>query len=297
MPYSVQKELSCSGQRTVYIAEEITTGRQVVIKVCNYVQSRVARIQREIKILQSMDSDLFPKVERQSYITKEIIRYFIDSFDIHTEQDLIRRFESEDIRPFFVTVEEYVEHMPWAEAKNSLRHEVVLVDFMETAFRALGMLWEKKIVHRDIKPDNLLVRLNMKPVLIDLGIAKSFSEGTADLTGIGFRSPLTPRYASPEQLQDNKAEVNYKSDQFSFGVVLYELLTDELPYGDIHEIGHEEIARRMLTDDRIRLTARQTSLSRQLAELIDRLLEGYPYKRYRNVDAILAELAVIRSSI
>jgi len=298
LPYAVQRHLHCSGQRTVYLGTNTDTNDTIVVKVCNYAEIRVARIQREIKILQGFDTPYFPKVEKQAYITKETLHYFFDSFDPRgDDKDLVAELQAECLRPFFLTVEEYIEHQAWSDIQDLLRQEPALVAFMIHVFEALRMLWKAKIVHRDLKPDNLLVRHDMTPTVIDLGIAKSFCEGTMNLTAFGFRSPCTPEYASPEQLQDRKTDVTYKSDQYSFGVLLYELLTGNLPYGNIREIGEEEIARRINKDERILLVDADTGISHDLAALIDRLLAVEPYKRFRNVDTILDELSRIRSAL
>jgi eukaryotic-like serine/threonine-protein kinase len=293
LPYTVQDLFHCSGQRTVYLGTNTGNDNKIVIKVCKHVEAQVARIQREFKILQSFDSPYFPQVEKYAYVTKEYLKDFLDSFNPREDKELLEELQREKIPPFFLTVEEFIEHQVWSDLKEPLKSEPDLILFMCHVFTALEMLCQAKIVHRDIKPDNLLVRPDGTPVLIDLGIAKSLGTGTVALTATFFRSPCTPTYASPEQLQGSK-DISYKSDQFSFGVLLYELLTDKLPYGDINEIGEEAVVRRMIENERICLTDISTGISTELASLIDRLLETEPYKRFRNVKTILDELTRIR---
>lgn len=146
LPYAVQRQLHCSGQRTVYLGTNTDTNDTIVVKVCNYAEIRVARIQREIKILQSFDTPYFPKVEKQAYITKETLHYFFDSFDPRgDDKDLVAELQAEGLRPFFLTVEEYIEHQAWSDIQDALRQEPALVAFMVHVFEALRMLWKVKI--------------------------------------------------------------------------------------------------------------------------------------------------------
>jgi non-specific serine/threonine protein kinase/serine/threonine-protein kinase len=87
---------------------------------------------------------------------------------------------------------------------------------------------QKLVLHRDLKPGNVLVTPDGTPRLLDFGVGKMFDpeESTADLRTVGL--PLTPQYASPEQLRGG--EVTTSSDLYSLGVLLYELLTGAHPH-------------------------------------------------------------------
>lgn len=93
---------------------------------------------------------------------------------------------------------------------------------------------ENLVVHRDIKPDNVLVTANGDPKLLDFGIAKIVNP---DLGGIGSRvtqageGVLTPDYAAPEQFTGES--IGTRADVYSLGVLLYELLTGRLPFADV----------------------------------------------------------------
>ena len=95
-----------------------------------------------------------------------------------------------------------------------------ILDAMQSAHSAL-------IVHRDIKPGNVLVDAHGEPKLLDFGIAKLLGDTTGNATRTGF-APFTPEYASPEQLRGEP--IGTASDIYALGVLLFELVTGERPY-------------------------------------------------------------------
>ena len=93
---------------------------------------------------------------------------------------------------------------------------------------AVAYAHSRLVVHRDLKPSNILVTSDGHPRLLDFGIAKLLNPGdNKDLTGTQ-RAPYTPSYAAPEQIQAEA--ITIATDIFSLGVLLYELLTGQLPF-------------------------------------------------------------------
>lgn len=293
-PYQVTTPIIESGQRKVYFATHTGSNDRVILKVCPLHPVMVARIKREIKILREIDSKYFPKFFYEFFITDQELSYFADSFDPRTEAKRLEQITRMKLKPFLVTAEECIEHIPWDKCVDHLKQEKNLVELLLHLFSGLRLLWDKKIVHRDLKPDNILIRPNMEPVIIDLGIAKSMSDGATIITNPAFGSPCTPRFASPEQLTNNKTEVTYKSDQFAVGVISFLVLTGRLPFGSDVDIGVEGVVQNILSGKIESLRGLNPGVTPQLAQVIEKLLKVFPYQRFRNVEDILSELSATR---
>ncbi|MCD4749644.1 MAG: serine/threonine protein kinase, partial [Thermoanaerobaculales bacterium] len=139
-----------------------------------------------------------------------------------------------DEEGYFFLVMEFIEGMDLFALVRSVRPVPlgVVIEIADQSLAVLGYLHRKEIIHRDISPDNLLVSRDdeggLLIKLIDLGIAK-IQEADEHLTATGaFLGKV--RYSSPEQFRtEGGAEIGPKSDLYSFGIVLYELLTAKYP--------------------------------------------------------------------
>jgi len=292
---SIDQEHFRSGQRAVFFGKSTQDNEvKLAVKYCLYNETRVARIQREINILDGISSNYFPKVHKHIYVTSEIISEIIDSINPKTNFDQSLRLKTSNIKPFFISIEEFIPNIPWADALNGSDKISKIVNILLQTFEALSLLWGSKIVHRDLKPPNILIRPNLSPVIIDLGIAKSLKEGTRDLTNPAFASPCTPAYAAPEQLVPD-SEINYKADQFSMGVIAFEALTGEFPYGNYNDIDLDGLVTNFQNGRLRNIQELNQGVSPRLASFVNKLLNVEPYKRFRHAEAILEEIGKIRS--
>jgi serine/threonine protein kinase len=140
---------------------------------------------------------------------------------------------------------------------------------------ALQFAHAKGIVHRDIKPENILISADGQVKIADFGIAKLANPGTTDQTLTGVKEVVgTPHYMAPEQAE-KPATVDHRADIFSLGVVIYEMLTGELPLGKFPP------------------PSRKVRVDVRLDEVVLRALEKEPELRYQHVSQVKTDLETI----
>lgn len=140
---------------------------------------------------------------------------------------------------------------------------------------ALQYAHDQGIVHRDIKPENVLLDRTGRVKIADFGLAKLLGTASADFTLTHTQQVMgTPRYMAPEQIE-HPLEVDHRADIYSLGVVIYEMLTGELPIG------------------RFAPPSQKVQVDVRLDEIVLRTLEKEPARRYQQVNQVKTELASV----
>ncbi len=149
--------------------------------------------------------------------------------------------------------------------------------------RALAFAHGREVIHRDIKPDNILLAEDGHAVLTDFGIARAVS-GYVQATGF-MMTIGTPTYISPEQAQGRP--LDGRTDLYSLGITLYRMVTGDVPFRSNDWF---ELARMHVEEAPEPPRARRPDLSKRFERIILRLLAKHPNDRYPTAQALLEDL-------
>jgi serine/threonine protein kinase/tetratricopeptide (TPR) repeat protein len=264
--YKILEELGRGGMGVVYKAEDLNLGRTVAIKFLPPHLSRdeeaISRFIHEAKAASALDHTnigTLYEVDRTADGETYIVMAYYGEITLRSLID-----------GGGVSVEEAM----------SITTQVAA---------GLAEAHGKDIVHRDIKPSNIIITKDREAKIIDFGLAKL--KGKTKLTQEGSTIG-TAAYMSPEQAKGE--DVDHRSDIFSLGCILYELLTGAPPFRGEHdaallyEIVHEEPKP---------LPEHKPDLPKDLQRIVDRALEKDPHDRYQSAEDMLEDLEKLKAGV
>ncbi len=255
----IVEEVASGGMAVVYRAVQDPLGRTVAIKALKSsaaAEENVAtRFEREAKSLAMLQHE-----------------NIIHVYDFHRERGAL-----------FIVME-YVQGIDLydlLEKCGRLPYDTAAIIAMQVA-RALDYVHYRSIVHRDIKPANVMLSRSGGVKVMDFGIARdtSFGDLTEAGTGIG-----TPAYMSPEQVLGDRLDA--RSDIFSLGVVLYQMVTGKKPF---IEDERRSAMHKIRLEKHLGVRKLNPEIPRELERIIDRCLEKQPRDRWRSAQHMVMAL-------
>src|SRR3954453_10516447 len=262
--YRLDAQVGAGGMSTVYRAFDATLERTVAIKLMH----------REI----ATDSDQLERFRREARSVAQLSHpHIVGVIDAGEDEG----------RPYIVF--EYVEGETLKDRIRRLGRlpiDEAIAYAIEIA-RALGAAHGRGIVHRDVKPQNVLVDEEGSAKVTDFGIARSMDDSglTADGRVLG-----TTDYVSPEQAL--RHDVNGQSDIYSLGIVLYEMLTGDVPF---HGENQVSVAMKHVREDLPDVKKRRPEITAGLAAILDRMTCKDLRKRYVDARTLEADLEEARA--
>ncbi len=265
--YVLGRELGRGGMAVVHLAQDLKHDRPVAIKALHPELGSLLspdRFQREIRLAaQLQHPNILPVYDSGS---GEGLLWFTMPF---VEGDTLRRRVKRDGR------------LPIADA----------VAVLEDIARALAYAHRHGVIHRDVKPENVMVGDDCA-LLADFGIARPLNPTGDPLLTMGGVLVGTPAYMAPEQASAEPT-IDHRVDIYAFGILAYELLAGERPFTDL-ELGPLLVAHAVR--EPVPIATRRPDVPAALAELVARCLRKDPAERWSSAEAMTQALRTSRAA-
>jgi len=263
--YKIIQELGAGGMGEVYLAEDNKLKRQVALKFLPRQMTAnpeaKERFEREAQAAAALNHPNIITIheigehEGQVFIAMEFV-----------EGKTLKEIISGDLTP------STLRPMPISQ----------VIEIATQIASGLAAAHAKGIVHRDIKPQNILIDKDTRVKILDFGLAKlkGVSPLTKEASTLG-----TVHYMSPEQALGK--EVDHRTDIWSLGVVLYEMLTMELPFKGEYD---QALLYAVINEEPEQVTALRSGIPLELERLVDKALAKDPAERYQDCQDLIADL-------
>src|ERR1700759_2036993 len=263
--YVIKRKLGSGGMADVYLAEDQELGRRVALKLLDDRHAAddqfVERFRREAQSAAGLNHPSIVSIFDRGYAEGT---YYIamESLDGRTLKELL--------------------------VKNGPTPVPIAIDYARQILGALAFAHRNGIVHRDIKPHNIVVGSDGRLKVTDFGIARS---GASQMTEAGSIVG-TAQYLSPEQARG--APVDPRSDIYSLGIVLYEMLTGKVPFSGDTPV---EIAMKHLSQVPTPPSELRPDIPHDLDAIVMRALAKDPEQRYATAEEMDADLARVARGV
>ena len=297
-PYRIQKELGRGGQGIVYKAEDTRLNRIVALKVLTGLgpgsEETVQRFRREAEVASKLNHpgicavldagvhDGVPFMAMQ-YVEGDSLAEKIAGSEASAQTSIFSSFDDDE--------ESGRDDSGKPSSSTTTKREILeILTLFEKAARAIHAAHEAGVVHRDIKPGNIMVTEEGDPILLDFGLARSDDMDLQTLTRTGDLFG-TPAYMSPEQLMGQRLRLDRRTDVYSLGASLFECLTLKRPFeAATREALYQQIMTRDASDPR----KLNPHVPPELKVVLETALEKDRDRRYQTAADFADDLARVR---
>ncbi|KAA0958366.1 Stk1 family PASTA domain-containing Ser/Thr kinase [Planococcus kocurii] len=260
--YKIKELIGGGGMSNVYLAHDMILDRDIAIKILRYDFSNEEELRR--------------RFQREALSTTSLAHpNIVNIFDVGEDESI--HYLVMEYVPGKTLKEYIIEHSPVAPERA--------VEIMRQLASALAHAHHNQIVHRDIKPQNILMDAEGNVKISDFGIAMALSATSYTQTNSVLG---TVHYLSPEQARGGTA--NKKSDIYSLGIVMYELITGKLPFSGESAVS---IALKHLQTETPSLRDTVPSLPQSLENVVLKATAKNVQHRYQSADEMEADLATV----
>ncbi len=257
--YRLEAKLGSGGMSTVYLARDQTLDRQVAVKVMHREMSEQA-----------------DQLERFRQEARSVAKF--------SHPNVVSVIDAgEDGHPYIVF--EYVEGETLKQriSRNGALDPQEAIAYAIEIARGLSVAHARNMVHRDIKPQNILIDAEGRAKLTDFGISRQLEQDGMTATG---RVLGTTDYVAPEQAMGRK--VDPRTDIYSLGVVLYEMLVGQVPFAADSQVG---VAMKHVNEELPDVQRRRPDVSAAVALVVERSTAKDPAERYQEVGEMIDDLS------
>lgn len=290
--FTLIREIGRGGMGIVYLAEDSVLGRTVALKILASQalssEHDVARFRTEAKAAARLAHPGIVPVHRygEQDGTHYIVMEFVEGETLADRLERLRRSGAQPGGPKGSSKEKSGAGRQKDDSRDlaNKRHIQDVLRILSSVADALDYAHQNKVIHRDVKPSNILLTKQGEPRLTDFGVAKISTDQSITVTG---EMAGTYYYMSPEQAKAQHANVDHRTDIFSLGVVLHECLTLRRPFtGE----SSQQVLQALTSTDPMPLRQLNPAVSRDLATVCHKALEKKPADRFPTAGHFAAEL-------
>lgn len=264
--FFILRRIGRGAMADVYLAQQLSLGRQVALKVLNPELAR--------------DPNYVRRFDHEARAAAALVH-----------GSIVQIYEVGQENGVHYIAQEYVAGRNLGEVirtSGSIAPQLTL-DILRQVAAALAKAASQGIVHRDIKPENIMLAKSGEVKVADFGLARVQGEGAAQLTQVGVTMG-TPLYMSPEQIEGRQLDA--RSDIYSLGVTAYHMLTGQPPFTGDSPLA---VAVQHLNQPAVPLATRRPDVPGRLAQFIDRMMAKHPADRFADPATLLVELHALSS--